>query len=133
MNVEQIAERLAQKTTRAIKTVLLDQGVIAGIGNIYADEACFRAKILPTRALVSLTKKERLALATQIRGILQESLALKGTSAHTNLDTTGKKGGFVDLLNVYGRKGKPCARCKTAITKMMFRGRGTHFCTKCQK
>lgn len=131
--IEMLADRLKLVTTRAVKTVLLDQRVIAGIGNIYADEACFRAGILPTRPLASLVKKERERLAAEVQTILRESLAKNGTSAHTFVDTAGRRGGFIDLLNVYGRKGKPCVRCLTSLTKVTFRGRGTHYCSHCQK
>ena len=131
--VNELAERLALKTTRAIKTVLLDQSVIAGIGNIYADEACFRAGIRPMRLAKRLTAEERMRLATSIQEVLQASLAQKGTSAHSYLDTKGGKGGFLALLQVYGRGGKPCLRCKKPIKYIHFRGRGTHFCLSCQR
>jgi formamidopyrimidine-DNA glycosylase len=131
-SIEALVERLALPTTRAIKSVLLDQSVIAGIGNIYADEACFRAGIRPTRAARKLTTTERRVLATEIQTVLKASLAQKGTSAHHYVDTTGGKGGFLDLLQVYGRGKKACVRCETPITRLEFRGRGTHFCPNCQ-
>ncbi|MBP7133873.1 bifunctional DNA-formamidopyrimidine glycosylase/DNA-(apurinic or apyrimidinic site) lyase [Patescibacteria group bacterium] len=131
-SLEELVQVLALRTTRAIKTVLLDQGVIAGIGNIYADEACFRAKIHPTREAKTLRPKERRALAVEIQSVLNASLERKGTSAHSYVDTVGERGAFVELLQVYGRKGEPCIRCKTPLQKISFRGRGTHFCEKCQ-
>ncbi len=131
-SLKDLAHALAIKTSRAIKTVLLDQGVIAGIGNIYADEACFRAGIHPTRGAESLRPSERRALANEIQSVLSASLERKGTSAHSYVDTAGERGAFVELLQVYGRTGEPCVQCKTSIQKMVFRGRGTHFCEKCQ-
>lgn len=130
---EELAERLALPTTRAIKSVLLDQSVIAGIGNIYADEACFRARIRPTKMAKKLTNVERELLAMEIKAVLKASLAQKGTSAHHYVDTAGGKGGFLELLQVYGRGKKPCVRCQTPIKRVEFRGRGTHFCPRCQR
>lgn len=127
-----LAERLQAPKTRLLKAALLDQACIAGVGNIYADEACYRAKIHPKRRLGTLTGKERLALATAVQTVLTESLAQRGTSAHTYLDTTGSKGGFLTLLRVYGRTGKPCRVCKTPIQKLRLVQRGTHVCPTCQ-
>jgi formamidopyrimidine-DNA glycosylase len=130
---EALAARLSKPTARAIKTVLLDQSIIAGIGNIYADEACFRAGIKPTRLAKRLAQKDRLRLAEEIQAVLRASLAQKGTSAHHYVDTAGNKGGFLALLQVYGRGTQPCFRCRTPIIRVNFRGRGTHFCASCQR
>ncbi len=129
----ELAERLKRKSTRLIKAALLDQTVIAGIGNIYADEALFRAGIRPTRRLDKLTDHERLELAKQIKKVLAESLAQKGTSAVDYLDTSGSKGGFQNFLRVYGRGGQPCRACKQPIKKIVAAQRGTHYCSVCQK
>lgn len=129
---QELADRLAKPSVRSTKAVLLDQSVIAGIGNIYADEACFLAGIHPARPLKSLSAKERLLLAESIQDILHRSLEQRGTSAHDYLDTEGKKGGFSKLLQVYGRKNKPCPNCQTLITKTVLAGRGTHACLTCQ-
>ena len=115
-----------------MKAVLLDQSVIAGIGNIYADEACFLAGIHPARTLDSLRPAERVSLAAAIQDVLRRAVEQKGTSAHTYVDTDGKKGGFLKLLQVYGRSGKPCLRCKAVIVKTVLAGRGTHACLACQ-
>lgn len=130
---EELMDRLSLATKRAIKTVLLDQSVIAGIRNIYADESCFRAGIRPTRLVKSLKSSERLRLAEELQAVLWASLAQKGTSAHHYLDTSGKKGGFLALLQVYGRGKQPCFRCQNPIQRVTFRGRGTHFCSSCQR
>ena len=128
-----LANGLKKSSTRSIKSVLLDQSVIAGIGNIYADEACFLAGIHPARPLKSLSDKERLLLAEAVQDILTRAVEQRGTSAHDYLDTEGQKGGFLKLLQVYGRKNQPCRKCKTLITKSVLAGRGTHVCLKCQK
>ena len=119
-------------TGRSIKSVLLDQTVIAGLGNIYADEACHRAKILPTRPAQDITRPERLRLMQCAQEVLRESLARKGTSANNYVDTKGERGSFVEILRVYGRGGEPCLVCKTPIEKITHVQRGTHFCPTCQ-
>ena len=116
-----------------MKAVLLDQSVIAGIGNIYADEVLHRADIHPTRLASSLTKKERLKLTRHIQAVLQESIDQQGTSANDYVDTRGEKGGFLNLLRVYGREGKPCQNCSFPIKKIVLAQRGTHYCPNCQK
>jgi formamidopyrimidine-DNA glycosylase len=128
----ELAERLKKKSTRSIKATLLDQTVIAGIGNIYADESLFRAGIRPTRATHKLTNDERLKLAKEIKKVLAESLAQKGTSANDYIDTEGEKGGFLEFLRVYGRDGEPCRTCKRPIKKIVAAQRGTHYCANCQ-
>lgn len=118
---------------RNLKSLLLDQTLVAGLGNIYVDEACFLAHVLPTRTAASLTKKEALALHRAIVGVLKKSIKHGGTSARNYRRSDGTKGGFVKYLNVYGRKGQKCKRCKTGvIKKIKFAGRGTHFCPNCQ-
>ncbi|MEK7650826.1 MAG: DNA-formamidopyrimidine glycosylase [Patescibacteria group bacterium] len=131
----QTFQNLLQKyPNRKLKQFLLDQSLIAGLGNIYVDESCFLAKILPTRIVKSLTKPEQKLLHTSIIKILKLSISKKGTSAKNYVRSDGTKGGFVPYLNVYGRKNEKCKRCKTGvITKIKFGGRGTHFCNKCQK
>lgn len=129
----ELAERLDRKSVRSIKAALLDQTVIAGIGNIYADESLFRARIRPTRRVDRLTSDERLRLAKEIKKVLAESLAQKGTSAVDYLDTTGEKGSFQNFLRVYGRGGQPCRDCDRPIKKIVAAQRGTHYCVNCQK
>ncbi len=119
---------------RKIKHLLLDQTLIAGLGNIYADESCFAAKILPTRIVTTLTTKEKKLLHQAIIKILRASIAKKGTSAKNYVRSDGTPGGFVPYLKVYGRQGQPCKRCKqNTIHKIKLNGRGTHFCPTCQK
>ncbi len=128
-----LAERFASPAKRAIKAALLDQSVLAGVGNIYADEALHRAGIRPTRAVRRLSATERLRLAEAVRAILAESLAQRGTSANDYVDTDGERGGFLGLLRVYGREGEPCRSCGGLIKRIVLGRRGTHFCPVCQR
>jgi formamidopyrimidine-DNA glycosylase len=128
-----LADRLLTPKTRTLKAALLDQTVIAGLGNIYADEVCHRAGLRPTRRLLTLTATHCLKLAEQIKHVLTASLALNGTTSNNYLDVNGERGGFVDFLQVYGRTGLPCHTCRTPIKKITLAGRGTHYCPSCQK
>lgn len=131
--LEELAGRLLSPKTRKIKAALLNQEVIAGIGNIYADEALHRAGIRPTRLLGKMQEAERLALAKRVKEVLSESLAQQGTSANDYVDTQGEQGGFLDFLRVYGREGEPCRECSRPISRIVLNQRGTHFCSFCQK
>lgn len=130
---EELAKRFELPKTRNVKAALLNQEVVAGVGNIYADEALYRAGILPTRILGKMTSLDRLELAKQVKTVLVESIAQQGTSANDYVDTRGEKGGFLELLRVYGREGEACQICKTPISKIVLNQRGTHFCARCQK
>ena len=140
---EKLADRLRPKTiprpslkrrgSRTVKAALLDQTVIAGVGNIYADEACHRAGLRPTRRLQILSAADRLRLVKELKTILAESITQKGTSANDYVDTSGKRGGFLNLLRVYGHEGQPCQTCGTLIKKIVLAQRGTHYCPNCQK
>ena len=118
---------------RILKAVLLDQTLIAGLGNIYADESCFAARIKPSRRVATLTAMEKLKLYRAIRSLLTLSIKHGGTSARDYRHSDGSRGGFATYLKVYGRAGKPCRRCGTLISKIKLAGRGTYFCPKCQK
>ncbi len=126
-------ELLQTKPKSKIKQILLDQKFIAGIGNIYAGEACFYANILPDRKNSTLKKEEIKKLYEGLRKILQTSIKCGGTTADDYLDCYGKKGSYVDKLKVYGRKGLPCLKCRTILQESRLGGRGTVFCSKCQK
>lgn len=125
-------ETILKKKKVCIKTVLLDQKSIAGIGNIYADEICFSAGILPTRIAQSLTKKERLNIFTASQDILARAIEKRGTTFHDYVDGDGKKGGYLEFLQVYQRTGQDCPRCLAKIVKIRVAGRGTHICKNCQ-
>lgn len=127
-------DNLIQKyPNRKIKQLLLDQKLIAGLGNIYVDESCFSAGILPTRQVKDIKRNERKKLHKAIIDVLKLSIKMKGTSAKNYVRSDGTAGGFVPYLNVYGRKNHLCKKCKTPIEKIKLHGRGTHFCPKCQK
>lgn len=118
---------------RTIKKILLDQTLVAGLGNIYVDEACFLAKLLPTRQSKSLRSLELKKLHRAIVDVLKLSIRKKGTSSRNYRRSDGSLGGFVPYLNVYGRQKEPCKKCGAPIQKITHAGRGTHFCRNCQK
>ncbi|WP_010272019.1 DNA-formamidopyrimidine glycosylase [Paenibacillus senegalensis] len=115
-----------------IKPLLLNQQRIAGIGNIYADEALFRAGIHPERTAGSLTRQEAASLHTAIVGTLQEAVHAGGSSIKSYVNGQGEMGMFQQRLNVYGRNNQPCPRCTQEIVKIVLGGRGTHYCSRCQ-
>jgi formamidopyrimidine-DNA glycosylase len=116
-----------------IKAALLDQRAAAGLGNIYADEALWRAKIHPLRPAGTLTTREVGRLHRAIRAALRVGIARQGTTLSTYRTPNGDSGSMQDELRVYGREGEPCPRCGTAITKTRAGGRGTWFCPRCQR
>lgn len=117
-----------------LKAFLLNQSKIAGIGNIYADEICFRAKVRPERAIDSLDLSERRRLYNACQAVLKQAVEKRGTTFSNFVDASGKKGGFEKHLKVYNRAGLSCKRCKNGIIrKITAAGRGTHFCPECQK
>ncbi len=130
---EQLATLFKSPKTRNVKSALLNQEVLAGVGNIYADETLFRAKVRPSRKLGSLTANDRLSLAKAIQEVLKQAIKLKGTSSQDYLDAYGQEGKFEKVLNVYQRKGLPCKVCGTPIVRTVIAQRGTHYCPKCQQ
>ncbi|MDP2629118.1 MAG: DNA-formamidopyrimidine glycosylase [Candidatus Harrisonbacteria bacterium] len=116
-----------------IKQALLKPELIAGIGNIYADEILYTARIHPRQAPKKLRKEELSALYAAMRSVLKKALSLRGTSTSDFRDTAGKKGGYTDQRLVYGREGENCQRCLTSIKRIKVGGRSAHFCPKCQK
>ena len=118
---------------KRVKPTLLDQTVVAGLGNIYADESLHFAKIRPMRRINTLTPVERRDLFRGIQHVLTLSLKHKGTSADQYVTTTGEPGRMISFLKVYGREGERCKRCGGTIKKIVLAGRGTHFCPQCQR
>jgi formamidopyrimidine-DNA glycosylase len=116
-----------------IKPLLLDQTFIAGLGNIYTDEALHRAKINPERLSTTLTPREIANLYRAIREVLQEGIENRGTTVRDFIDGNGRAGSFQELLRVYGREGEPCSYCKRAITRKKIGGRSSYYCPFCQK
>lgn len=123
--------RLAGRRS-AIKAVLLDQRVVAGLGNIYADEALYRARIHPLRAADSLTPDEVARLHAGIRGALETGIAHGGTTFGRHRDIYDEAGVNLEHVEVYRRTGQPCPRCGTPIERIVVAQRGTHFCPHCQ-
>ncbi len=126
-------EKLFKNRQTNIKALLLNQKLISGIGNIYADEICFCAKILPTRKVSSLSILEIKKLFKCVEDVLRVAIANRGTTFNNYVDSDGHIGSHINFLNAYGRDGEKCKRCKSIILKMKHAGRGTHYCPKCQK
>ncbi|HMO78467.1 MAG TPA: DNA-formamidopyrimidine glycosylase [Candidatus Paceibacterota bacterium] len=126
------ATKLKNKN-RGIKAVLLDQTFIAGLGNIYVDEALFVAKINPERKANTITQKEAFAIAKASGAVMNKAISVGGTTFQHFKDTGGKNGNYTDYLKVFGKHKTPCSRCKTTILKIRVAGRGTHYCPNCQK
>lgn len=120
------------KEKRKIKAVLMDQERIAGIGNIYSDEILWEAKVHPFRPANSLSDPELKKIYLAIEKILKKALKLRGTSTSDFRDTSGAKGGFGEVLNVYRREGELCPRCGNEIVRQKMGGRSAHFCPRCQ-
>lgn len=124
---------LKRHAKKRVKPTLMDQTVLAGIGNIYADEACFAARVRPTRRISTMTEKERRDLYHGLLAILRLAIAKKGTTADAYRTANGKPGKMMDYLKVYQRTGLRCLRCRGTIQKITLAGRGTHFCPDCQR
>ena len=124
---------ILQKTLRPAKIVLLDQGKLSGVGNIYANDALFLAKIYPQTPAKSLSRRQSDELLKAIEQVLKEGLKYGGASDQWYLQVHGEKGSYQDYFKVYGRTGQPCDVCGTKIERMALGGRGTFFCPECQK
>jgi formamidopyrimidine-DNA glycosylase len=116
-----------------IKSALLNQKLLRGVGNIYADESLFRAGIRPRRRAASLTREQLGKLHRAVREVLSEAIALGGSSISDYVDADGEEGFFQLQHRVYGREGEPCQVCGTAIRRVVLAGRSSHYCSKCQK
>lgn len=126
-------DAILKKRSAPIKAVLLDQKILAGIGNIYADEILFQIGVRPDRPAQSLTATEIKKMAAAIKLIIKKAVRFRGTTFNNYVDSEGRKGNFSKLLKVYGRKGERCHRCGGLVQKQRTAGRGTHFCPRCQK
>jgi formamidopyrimidine-DNA glycosylase len=116
-----------------IKSALLNQKLLSGVGNIYADEALFRACIRPRRRAASLSKENLRGLYLAVQEVLKEAIALGGSSISDYVDSDGQEGFFQFQHRVYGREGESCLVCKTPIKRVVIAGRSSHYCPKCQK
>ncbi len=124
---------LERRKNSNIKAVLLDQTVVAGIGNIYADEALWGAKIHPTTLVKDLSAAKFHKLYDELIYVLKLSIEKGGSSDRNYVNAEGKKGSYISFARVFRREGQPCPRCGTTIIKTRVAGRGTHLCPKCQK
>jgi formamidopyrimidine-DNA glycosylase len=116
-----------------IKSALLNQNLLSGVGNIYADESLFRARVRPRRRATSLTQDDLGRLYQAIQAVLKEAIALGGSSISDYVDSDGEEGFFQLQHRVYGREGEPCLVCKTSVKRVVIAGRSAHYCPKCQK
>ncbi len=126
-------KKIFQRKTRSIKSALLDQSVVAGVGNIYADESLFASKINPQKQCNELIQEELEYLCYNIKRILLESIREGGTTFSDFRDLSGSNGNYGDKALVYRRTGQACIICKCKITRIKIAGRSTHLCPNCQK
>jgi formamidopyrimidine-DNA glycosylase len=124
--------RIFRPRRLAIKAALLNQALLSGVGNIYADESLFRAGLRPRRQCARLTGTELERLRLALRGVLNDAIRLGGSSVSDYVDADGVRGFFQLEHCVYLRTGQECLRCKTPIRRILLAGRGTHYCPKCQ-
>ena len=125
--------KLFRKRKTPIKSALLNQKLLSGVGNIYADEALFRAKVRPRRRASSLTGDELKRLHAGLKKVLNQAIRLGGSSISDYVDADGEEGFFQLKHRVYGREDKPCVVCKAPIKRVVIAGRSSHYCPQCQK
>lgn len=126
-------ERIMRRTTRSIKAALLDQARVAGMGNIYIDEACFLAGVRPTKRCNRITRAQRQALHGAIQSVLVSAIRNRGSSIDDYRDVWNARGSHQERLQVYGRGGQPCFRCGTVLRRTVEAGRTTVYCPSCQR
>jgi len=125
--------RLQRRSKSGIKAALLDQTVIAGVGNIYADESLWGARIHPETKVAALSHNQFRELYTSLRAVLQLSIQKGGSTDRNYVNHEGKRGSYLSFAHVFRRQGQPCTRCGTIIVKTRVAGRGTHTCPHCQR
>jgi formamidopyrimidine-DNA glycosylase len=130
---EKFKERLRRRPNSRIKPALMDQTVIAGVGNIYADEALWGAKINPEERVSDVSDAKLNKLYEELIYVLKLSIEKGGSTDKNYVDAKGKKGSYLQFARVFRRENLPCPRCGTSIKKIRVAGRGTHFCSNCQK
>jgi len=131
--VNDFVARLMTRKNSSIKAVLLDQTVLAGVGNIYADESLYAAKIHPEKGVGQISRTKLVALYSNLREILHMAIEKGGLTDRNYVNAEGKKGSYIDFAQVFRRVGQPCPRCGATIEKIKVAGRGTHICPNCQK
>lgn len=130
---QQFAARFTRRARTSIKAALLDQSVIAGVGNIYADESLWGAKIYPNRLVNTISTAEFEALYTELRLVMNLSIEKGGSTNRNYVNVDGRRGSYMDFARVFRREGLECPRCGTVIIKFKAAGRGTHICPNCQQ
>ncbi len=133
MSYEQFRDRIRKKPQARIKKLLMDQAFVSGIGNIYSDEALWRAKVHPKRSVVSLADGEIKAIFKGIKDSFELAIAKGGSSVNSFVDGRGEKGLYLTYAKAYHKTGESCERCGTKIIREKMDGRSAHFCPKCQK
>jgi formamidopyrimidine-DNA glycosylase len=126
-------ERIKRRANSPIKAAILDQSVLAGVGNIYADESLWAAKIHPATKVKNISDNKQKALHKAIVDFLKLSILKGGSTDRNYVDAEGKKGSYIKFAKVFRKEGQPCQRCGTTIIKLRVAGRGTHICPHCQK
>lgn len=129
---DEFAARFTRRGKTSIKAALLDQSVIAGVGNIYADESLWGAKIHPKRLVNTITDAEFTQLYTELRTVMNLAIDKGGSTDKNYVNAEGKRGSYMDFARAFRREGQPCPRCGTEIIKFKAAGRGTHICPVCQ-
>ena len=126
-------ERLQRRKNTSIKAALLDQTVLAGVGNIYADESLWMVRVHPATQVKNVSPEQINALASAVKSVMNLSIEKGGSTDKNYVNAEGKKGSYLSFSNVFRREGQPCPRCGTAIIKIRVASRGTHVCPNCQK
>lgn len=126
-------QRMRKRSRTTVKAALLDQTVIAGVGNIYADESLWGAKIHPATRVAAISDTKLALLLQELRYVLELSIEKGGSTDRNYVNAEGKRGSYIDFARVFRKEGSPCPRCGTAISKTRIAGRGTHLCPRCQK
>ncbi len=121
------------RRSTSVKAALLDQHMVAGLGNIYVDEILFRAKVHPMHSAETLSARALRCIVDETRNVISDAIAHGGSSVKSYVNGYGEQGQYQFALNVYGKTGEPCVNCGASIVKMKVVGRGTHFCPKCQR
>ncbi len=132
-NLEYLEKKIANKKSANIKSVIMDNQIVVGVGNIYANESLFLAKILPTTSIGLISKQQLKTLINAIKTIIAKAINEKGSSISTYVNLEGSSGNFQNCFQIYGRKNLACFNCKSQINKIFQNGRSSFFCPKCQK
>lgn len=132
ISLEEFSKRLASRTMK-LKALLLNQEFLRGLGNIYADEALFRARLHPERSAAMVSSRKARDLHAAIQSVLLEAIAAGGTSINNYVDSQGAPGYFQLRIEAYGKTGEPCVNCSTPLRRILVSQRSTHFCPRCQR